>query len=69
MDKVEIVYQDRILKITKSFTEKGYKYKIEITDGCFFKSWQENYSNYEEAIKGAKREFGNLFDFKGGSAI
>ena len=50
MDKVEIVYQDRILKITKSFTEKGYKYKIEITDGRFFKSWQENYSNDEEAI-------------------
>ena len=68
-DRIRIVYQDRILKITKSFTEKGYKHKIEITDGRFFKSWQKYYVNDEEAIKGAKKEFGNLFDFKGGSAI
>ncbi|MFA4889452.1 MAG: hypothetical protein WC628_07790 [Candidatus Omnitrophota bacterium] len=78
-DRIRIVYQDRILRITKftplensltGFTVKeSHRYKIEITDGRFFKSWQENYANDEEAIKGAKKEFGNLFDFKGGSAI
>ena len=68
-DRIRIVYQDRILRITKFTVKESHRYKIEITDGRFFKSWQENYSNDEEAIKGAKREFGNLFDFKGGNAI
>ena len=63
-DKIRIVYQDRILRITKFTVKESHRYKIEITDGRFFKSWQENYSNDEEAIKGAKREFGNLFDLK-----
>ncbi len=83
-DRIRIVYQDRILRITKFTVKESHRYKIEITDGRFFKSWQKYYVNDEEAIsrqgnglafniakaiKGAKREFGNLFDFKGGSAI
>jgi len=64
-DRIRIVYQDRILRITKFTVKESNRYKIEITDGRFFKSWQENYANDEEAIKGAKKEFGNLFDFKG----
>lgn len=35
MEQAEIVYQDRILEITKRLTEKGNKYKIEMTDGRF----------------------------------
>ena len=68
-DRIRIVYQDRILRITKFTVKESHRYKIEITDGRFFKSWQENYANDEEAIKGTKKEFGNLFDFKGGGAI
>ena len=63
-DKIRIVYQERILRITKFTVKKSHSYKIEITDGCFFKSWQENYPNDEEEIKGAKRKFGNLLDLK-----
>jgi len=63
-DKIKNVYQDRILRITKLTVKDGHRYKIEITNGRFFKSWQENYANDEEAIKGAKREIGNLFDLK-----
>ena len=69
MVRIKIVYQDRILRISKFPVGESYRYKIEITDGCFFKSWRENYANDEEAIKGAKKEFGNLFDFKGGNVI
>ena len=63
-DKISIVYQDRILKITKFTVKESHRYKIEITDGRFFRSWQKYYVNDEEAIKSANREFGNLFDSK-----
>jgi len=54
-DRIRIVYQDRILRITKFTVKESHGYKIEITEGRFFKSWQENYANDEEAIKGAKK--------------
>ena len=73
-DRIRIVYQDRILRITKftplensltGFTVKeSHRYKIEITDGRFFKSWQKYYVNDEEAIRSANREFGSLFESK-----
>ena len=63
MDEFKVVYQDRVLKVTRMpRLEKGCKYKIEITDGRFFKSWQKYYVNDEEAIRSANREFGSLFD-------
>jgi len=55
-----IVYQDRVLKITKCLTEKGNKYKIEITYGRFCRSWEEYFASDEQAIERAKREFRNL---------
>ena len=63
-DKISIVYQDRILKITKFTVKESHRYKIEITDGRFFRSWQKYYVNDEETIKSANREFGSLFDSK-----
>jgi len=63
-DKISIVYQDRISRITKFTVKESHRYKIEITDGRFFKSWQKYYVNDKEAIKSANREFGSLFDPK-----
>ena len=63
-DRIRIVYQDRILRITKFTVKESHRYKIEITDGRFFKSWQKYYVNDEEAIRSANREFGSLFESK-----
>jgi predicted DNA-binding antitoxin AbrB/MazE fold protein len=61
MDEFKIVYQDRILKITRMLSlEKGCKYKIEITSGSFSRSWEEYFSNDEEAIRSANQKFSNL---------
>lgn len=60
MDEFKVVYQDRILKITRCLTEKGCKYKIEITNGFFNRSWEEYFSNDEEAIRSANQKFSNL---------
>lgn len=60
MDEFKIVYQDRILKITRCLTEKGCKHKIEITTGLFSQSWEEYFSNDEEAIRSANQKFSNL---------
>lgn len=54
------MYQDRILKITRCLTGKGCKYKIEITNGLFSRSWEEYFSNDEEAIRSANQKFSNL---------
>lgn len=55
--QIEIVYKDRALKITKCLTEKGNKYKIEMTDGRFCTSREEYFTNDEQAIERAKQEF------------
>ena len=68
-DKIRIIYQDRISRITKFIVKGSHRYKIEITDGRFFRSWQKYYVNDEEAIKSANREFGSLFDSKGDNII
>lgn len=61
MDEFKIVYQDRILKITRMLPiEKGCKYKIEITTGFFSRSWEEYFSNDGEAIRSANQKFNNL---------
>lgn len=60
MEQAEIVYQDRILKITKWPSEKGVKYTIEMTDGRIRRSWEEYFNNDEEAIESARRNFRNL---------
>jgi uncharacterized protein YbcI len=58
MGQIEIVYQDRILKITKCLTEKGKnKYKIEITDGRFCRNWEEYFTNDEQARESAQQKF------------
>jgi hypothetical protein len=61
MDDLELVYQDRLLKITKFPTEKGYRYKIEATYGRFFRCWEGYFTSDEQAIDSAKREFKNLY--------
>ena len=61
MRQAEIVYQDRILKITKRLSEKGIKYTIEMTDGFISKSWEEYFNNDEEALESAKRNFENFY--------
>lgn len=60
MDGFKVIYQDRILKVTRYLTEKGYKYKIEITNGLFSRSWEEYFTEDEEAIRSAKRKFSAL---------
>lgn len=61
MSELKIIYQDRILKVTRILQlEKGYKYKIEITNGLFSRSWEEYFSNDEEAIRSANQKFSNL---------
>lgn len=60
MEQAEIVYQDRLLKISKCPTEKGTKYKIEMTNGRIRRSWEEYFDNDEQAIESAQQEFGNL---------
>lgn len=57
MKQAEIVYQDRLLKVTKYLTEEGNKYKIEMTDGRFQRSLEEYFTNDEQAIERAKQEF------------
>ena len=54
------VYQDRILRITKSPTAEGYEYKVEMTDGAFSRCWEKCFDNDDQAIETAKREFRNL---------
>jgi len=61
LKKVAIIYQDRLLKVSKSPTEKGTKYKIEATDGRLYKSWEAYCDSDEEAIESAQREFRNFF--------
>ena len=51
MGQAEIVYQDRVLKITECLTEKGNKYKIEMTYGRFCRSWEEYFASDEQAIE------------------
>jgi len=66
MDEFKVVYQDRILKINKCLTENGYKYKIEITTGLFSRSWEEYFSQDEEAMRSANQKFSNLASETGG---
>ena len=56
MRQAEIVYQDRLLKITKCLAEKGNKYKIEMTNGRICRSWKEYFDNDESAIESGERE-------------
>ena len=61
MDEFKVVYQDRILKITRMpRLEKGYKYKIEITNGFLSRSWEEYFNEDQGAIRSAKQKFSNL---------
>jgi len=61
MDEFKVVYQDRILKVTRILQlEKGYKYKIEITSGLWSRAWEEYFSQDEEAIRSANQKFNNL---------
>jgi hypothetical protein len=60
MDRFKVIYQDRILKVTRCLTEKGCKYKIEMTTGLFSKSGEEYFSQDEEAIRSANQKFSNL---------
>lgn len=62
MKQAEIVYQDRLLKITKCLTEKGNKYMLEITDGRICKSWEEYFDNDEKAIESAERELKKFYN-------
>ena len=61
MERFEIVYQDRVSKITKCLTEKGNKYRIEVTDGRIRRSWEEYFNNDEEALESSRRNFGNFY--------
>lgn len=61
MGQAEIVYQDRVLKVTQCLVEKGNKYKIEMTDGRFYESYEEYFASNKQAIERAKREFRNLY--------
>ncbi len=57
----KVIYQDRILKVTRMLQlEKGCKYKIEITNGFLSRSWEEYFSNDEEAIRSANQKFNDL---------
>lgn len=56
MRQTEIVYQDRLLKITKCLTGKGNKYKIEMTNGRICRSWKKYFDNDEMAVESAERE-------------
>lgn len=58
MRQAEIVYQDRILKITKRLSEKAVKYTIEMTDGRIRGSWEGYFNNDEEALENARRDSG-----------
>jgi hypothetical protein len=61
MAELEVVYQDRILKVTRMLQlGKRCKYKIEITNGFLSRSWEEYFSNDEEAIRSANQKFSNL---------
>jgi hypothetical protein len=66
MDEFKVVYQDRILKINKCLAENGYKYKIEITTGLLSRSWEEYFSQDEEAMRSANQKFSNLASETGG---
>ena len=61
MKPAEIVYQNRILKITKRLLEKDVKYTIEMTDGRIRRSWEEYFNNDAEALEMARRNFGNFY--------
>jgi len=63
MGEIEIVYQDRILKITKCLTEEDKnKYKIEITDGRFCRFLEGYFINDEQAMEGAQRGFRKFYN-------
>jgi len=61
MRQSEIVYQDRTLKITKYPTDKGNKYKIEMTIGRFCRSWEEYFTTNEQVIESSKRRLKRLY--------
>ncbi len=52
--QIKAVYNDRVLKITKCLTEKGNKYKIEMTNGRFSTSLEEYFTDDAQAIERAK---------------
>lgn len=60
MGQAEIVYRNRVLKVTKCLVEKGNKYKVKMTDGRFYESYEEYFASDKEAIESAKRKFRNL---------
>jgi len=61
MSKSKTVYRDRLLRITKHPRERGNIYYIEMTCGRICRSWEEYFSNDEEAISSAKKEFESLY--------
>ena len=61
MDKSEVIYQQRVLKITKYVTKRGNKYKIEVADGRLCRFWEDYFDNDEKAIESAKRELRSLY--------
>lgn len=61
MEQVAVVYQDRILKITKRLSEKGSEYTIKMTDGRRHKAWEERFNSDEEALESARKKFGNFY--------
>lgn len=60
MEQGEVIYQDRLLKITK-YSTKDCKYKIEITVGRFCKSWEEYCTTNEQIIERSKRKLKSLY--------
>ena len=52
----ELIYSNRLVKVSKCIDDKGNKYKIEITDGRFCRFYEGYFDNDADAIKNAKRE-------------
>lgn len=61
MEQAEIVYQDRIWKITKRLSEKGVEYTIEMTDRLIRRSWEEYFNNDTKTIESARRNLGKFY--------
>ncbi len=55
-EKAELIYSNRLVKVSKSIDDKGSKYRIEITDGRFCRFYEGYFDNDEDAIGNAKRE-------------
>ena len=58
--KPELIYSNRLMKISKCIDDKGNKYKIEITDGRFCRFYEGYFATNEDAIENAKQEMKDL---------